>query len=89
MLQINEDWRIRPEALCWILEERKISEDEKIYWQNRGYYVLLEDALKGSCNHIMKESDSISALLKAIESLKEIIVDVCKNYEKDDLSFLD
>lgn len=74
MLQLNGDWRLRADNMSWMLEYRYVSaESGAETWKIKGYYPLLEDALRGACNHLMKPSKDITDLLRRIDDLHKMI----------------
>lgn len=90
MLQIDENWRIRSSDMCWVLETRLVNQETfEEYWQNRGYYVMLEDALRGFCNRVVRPSKSVFELLDALEKLNTTIREVCAKAGKEDKEELD
>lgn len=93
MLQINEDWRLRPTEMCWILEKRTVNQETfEESWQNKAYYTLLEDALYGVCNQLLKPSRDIEELKVKLMELKKLMVVLCakpQEEENQDLDFLE
>lgn len=96
MLQLDDNWRLRPDSMCWVLEKRLVNkESHEASWHNKGYYPLLEDALRGACNHMMKSTRDIANLMTEIDRLHKMIHEVCVNNasaktdSQDDIDFLD
>lgn len=96
MLQIDKDWRLRADSSCWMLEQKSVSsETGNTTWKTKGYYPLLEDALRGACNHMMKPTKDVSDLICKINELHKMIHTVAMGFntpaaEPDDtIDFLD
>lgn len=96
MLQLDKDWRLRVDSVCWMLEQRLVgAETGKVTWEIKGYYPLLEDALRGACNQMMKPTKDIPDLLRRIDELHRMIRMVTEGINApipettDDTDFLD
>lgn len=92
MIQLDENWRLRPDSICWVLEKRIVNQESfEAIWQNKGYYPLLEDALRGACNHMMKSSKNIADLMTRIDGLHKVIHAACADVKPkpEEIDFLD
>lgn len=96
MLQLDRDWRLRADSTCWMLEQKFVSaETGNVTWKIKGYYPLLEDALRGACNQMMKPTKDMADLFRKIDELHKMIHTVTAGINvpipetNDDTDFLD
>lgn len=73
MIQLDNEWRIRPDSRQWTLEKfsgRKDTEGEEV-WIPKGYYVILSQALQSYVDKSLKGCRTVDGLLKKLNALEK------------------
>lgn len=90
MIKIDERYYITADPNCYILQEKKIKEigEDKgsEYYENIGYYVSIDSALKGllkkEIRKYLAKSDvcSLEKAIKEFQRIEKHIAEISKNY---------
>ena len=77
IIKINKDYRIRGSDHCWVVERRKIHQEEGTeYWAGEGYFIQIETAMKYLVDKRVREiSDSATA--EEVKEALQVIVQEC------------
>lgn len=76
MIKLNESYSIEPDTHGWRLvysEERTPKNGKPYIFQGNWHYVSIEQALKKFFDLNLKDSDSVSSLIRDIKSTHEMV----------------
>jgi hypothetical protein len=77
-LQVNKDWRIIADAVCFTLQKRSERKKGKLkgseMWTNWGYHSRLEDVFSSLCEHVIRENwGDMPAIIQEVHAIRDII----------------
>ena len=78
MIQLDNEWRIRPDSRQWTLEKfsgRKDTDGEEV-WIPKGYYGILSYALQAYVDKSLKGCRTVDGLLKKLNALDKKLEEV-------------